>query len=288
MAMRYGIGVESITLWILGGLANLAEMPKEWNREFWIAIAGPVTSVLIGAISYGALYAIPSDLTLIVFVVGFLAVMNVFLAGFNMLPAFPMDGGRILRALLARHRSYVQATQTAARIGTLFAFLFAILGVLALSPIMLLLALFIYAAATGESRAVVLGELLEGLSVADIIEREEPLPAGTSVEDALARLLGARRSDIAVTEGGQIIGVVTAERLREVDPNAYGATTVGEIATTELPWIDAQTSAFDGMYELLSSRQNVALIERDGEPIGAVSRADFASVLDIRREMLSL
>jgi hypothetical protein len=263
-------------------------MPKEWNREFWIAIAGPVTSVLIGAVSFAALYVIPSDLTLIVFVVGFLAVMNVFLAVFNMLPAFPMDGGRILRALLARRRSYVSATQTAARIGTLFAFLFAILGVLALSPIMLLLALFIYAAATGESRAVVLGELLGGLSVADIIESEEPLPADTSVEDALHRLLGVRRSDIAVTENGQIIGIVTAERLREVDPDAYGTTTVGEIATTDLPRIDAETTAFDGMYELLSSRQNVALIERDGEPIGAVSRADFASVLDIRREMLSL
>jgi Zn-dependent protease len=288
MAMRYGIGVESITLWILGGLASLAEMPKEWNREFWIAIAGPVTSVLVGALSYGVLYAVPADLTLVVFVVGFLAVMNVFLAVFNMLPAFPMDGGRVLRALLARRRSYVSATQTAARIGTLFAFLFAILGVLAFSPILLLLALFIYAAATGESRAVVLGELLQGLSVADIIESREPLAGDTSVQAALDQLLGARRSDIAVAEDGAIIGVVTAERLREVDPAAYETTTVGDIATTDLPRIDAETSAFDGMYELLNSRQNVAVVERDGEPVGVVSRADFSAVLEIRRDMLSL
>jgi len=102
VALRYGIGIESITLWILGGLASLESMPKEWDREFWIAITGPVTSVAVAAVCYAGLLAVPPSLSAVRFVVGWLAITNLVLASFNLLPAFPMDGGRILRALLAR------------------------------------------------------------------------------------------------------------------------------------------------------------------------------------------
>jgi Zn-dependent protease len=148
-AMRYDIKVDSITLWLLGGLASLSEMPKEWNREFWIAIAGPITSVLIGLACYAALITLPASAQVTVFIVGWLAVTNLFLAAFNMLPAFPMDGGRILRALLARNRPYVSATKIAARLGTLFAVFFGVIGALSVSPMLILLALFVYAAASG-------------------------------------------------------------------------------------------------------------------------------------------
>jgi Zn-dependent protease len=104
VAMRYGLEIESITLWILGGLAALKEFPKEWDWELWIAIAGPVSSLLVAAVCYGGVVLMPASLQVPRFVVGWLAVMNVTLAAFNLLPAFPMDGGRVLRALLARSR----------------------------------------------------------------------------------------------------------------------------------------------------------------------------------------
>ncbi|GAA5062177.1 site-2 protease family protein [Haladaptatus pallidirubidus] len=108
---------------------------------------------------------LPPSLPITNFVIGWLAVTNVSLAFFNLFPAFPMDGGRILRALLARSRPYTAATRTAARVGTVFALLFAILGVLSFSPIMIVLALFIYAV-TSESRIMALSDLLEGVTVA--------------------------------------------------------------------------------------------------------------------------
>lgn len=288
VAMRYGIEVESITLWVLGGLASLAEMPKEWNREFWIAIAGPITSVLVGIAGIGALVFIPASATLLVFIVGFLAVMNIILAVFNMVPAFPMDGGRIFRALLARNRSYVRATRTAARVGIGFAILFAIFGtIVAFSPIMILLALFIYVAATGESRAVKLGALLDGLTIEDVISGTEPIGADETVEQAFDRLLQSRRSDLAVVADGTVVGVVTASQLRDVEPEAYRTTTVGDIATRDLPRVDGTTPAFDVLYEMLGDRSEVVLVERDGQTVGPVSRADFTDVLAVRGQTVA-
>src|SRR6056297_962419 len=102
VAMRYGFPIDSITLWILGGIASLSEQPEEWKQEFFIAIAGPFVSILLGVGSYAAMQFLPSSLDLARFVFGYLALMNFALAAFNLLPGFPMDGGRVLRALLAR------------------------------------------------------------------------------------------------------------------------------------------------------------------------------------------
>lgn len=288
VALRYDIQVESITLWILGGLASLAEMPREWNREFWIAIAGPIASLALGLAFVGSLALVPSELTVVVFVVGFLGVMNVVLAVFNMLPAFPMDGGRILRALLARNRSYVSATRTAASVGTGFALLFVFVGIVVVfSPILVLLALFIYVAASSESKSVVLGELLAGLTVGDIFEESDPVEAGDSAKAVFDRLLSSRRSALAVVENGRVVGVVTGEQLRDLPFEAYETTTVGELATTDLPRLDVDTSAFDALLTMRGGRSDAAIVERNGEPVGVVSQTDFTTVLDLRRETVA-
>ncbi len=285
VALRYDIGVESITLWILGGLASLSEMPREWDREFWIAVAGPGASLLLAGICLGVVTVLPADLTVLVFVVGFLAVTNVVLAVFNMLPAFPMDGGRVLRALLGRNRSYASATQTAARVGQGFAILFAVVGIVVVfSPVLVLLALFVYVAATGESRTVVLGELLNGLTVSDVLADDRPVDASDSAATVFDRLLASRRSELAVAENGRVVGVVTGSLLREIPSEAHQTTTAGSLATTDLPRVEVDTPAFDVLTRLRSERANVALVERDGALVGVVSRDDFAAVLDLRRE----
>jgi len=285
VAMRYDIRVESITLWILGGLASLAEMPRQWDRELYIAVAGPVASLLLAALCVGALAVLPAEATVVSFVVGLLAVMNVVLAVFNMTPAFPMDGGRVLRALLGRNRSYASATQTAARVGTGFALLFAVVGIVVVfSPILLLLALFIYVAATSESRSVMVAELLSGLSVADILSESPVVDANDSAADVFDRFVGARRTELAVAENGRIIGVVTGEQLRELPFEEFETTTAGALATTDLPRFDTRSSAADALAGLTRSRADAALVERDGSPVGVISRNDFATVLEFRRE----
>ena len=118
VAIRYGFPIESITLWLFGGVAQLTEMPEDWKQELAIAVAGPIVSVVLGGLSYLVFAVLPPTQSTVVeaarFVFAYLALMNVALAIFNMLPGFPMDGGRVLRALLARTRPYARATTIAA------------------------------------------------------------------------------------------------------------------------------------------------------------------------------
>lgn len=174
---------------------------------------------------------LPTDPTVLVFLV----VTNLVLAVFNMLPAFPMDGDRVLAALLGCNRSCAGATQTAARVGQAFAILFALVGlVVVFSPVLLLLALFVCVAATSESRSVVLGELLRGLTVSDVADNG-PVDADDSAATVFDRLLASRRSELAAAENGRVIGVVTGSLLRKVPTGAHQTTTAGLLATTDLP-----------------------------------------------------
>jgi len=282
-AMRYDLEVESITLWILGGLASFKTFPREWNKEFWIAVAGPITSILTGVACYGALFVLPANAPVLLFVVGWLAVTNLVLAGFNMLPAFPMDGGRVLRSLLARKRPYASATRIAARIGTSFAILFAVFGVLNFAPMLLLLALFIYAAASGESRTVALADLLEGLTAGDIARSTRlSIDADATVEELVDRMFAERATEFTVTQDGAVAGVVTVADVRELSKAQREADTVADLMVTDLPRLDAAMSAFDALVELDTGKASAALVESlDGTHV--VSREDFSSAMEMRR-----
>ncbi|HKL30467.1 MAG TPA: site-2 protease family protein [Natrialbaceae archaeon] len=286
VAIRYGLSIESITLWILGGMAALSEMPREWNREFWIAIAGPVTSVGVAVVSYGGMLALGSALPVARFVLGWLALTNLILAGFNLLPAFPMDGGRVLRALLARSRPYGSATRIAGRVGVIFAILFAVVGVLVFNVILILLALFIYGAATTESRTVLLDELLEGLVVGDVMTRDPPtVSADTTVADLVSRMVRDRKTAYPVVDdfSGDVVGVVTLNELRQVREVERDAILAGEIAR-EVPRVDPTADAFETLLTLTQTRGNLLLVGDETGVVGLVSEGDYAHALSMQRE----
>jgi|AntDeeMetagen192_2_1112575.scaffolds.fasta_scaffold06550_1 Zn-dependent protease/CBS domain-containing protein len=284
MAMRYDLDVESITLWILGGLANLGSIPREWKKEFWIAVAGPIVSVATGVVCYLALFAVPASADVTTFVVGWLAVTNLTLAVFNMLPAFPMDGGRVLRALLARNRPYVAATRTAARIGSMFAILFAVVGILPpIQPMFLLLALFIYGAANSESRMVALSDLLEGVTVGELASgTEASIDVDATVDDLVSRMFADRRTQFVVTENGTPVGVVSAVDFKALSPEERATTTVDALVERDLPRFEAGMAAFDALIELDGNRTTEALVE-DAAGTRVITRADFAAAMEMRR-----
>ena len=282
-ALRYGIRTESITLWLLGGLASLESMPKEWNRELWIALAGPATSLLLAGLFALSLQAVPAGAPVVIFTLGFLASINVVLAGFNLLPAFPMDGGRVLRALLARNRPYASATRLAARVGTIFALLFVVMGVLSFQIVLLLVGLFIYVAATSESRTVLTEELLEGLTVRSLATTEPSVDVDEPASQLLDRLLAARRTDLLVRDGETIVGVVRAGALRQLAPAEFETTPVSALVATDLPRLDADLGAFEALVAMNQAGGDVALVEEGGRVVGAISAADFAAALALQR-----
>ncbi|MFB6108347.1 MAG: site-2 protease family protein [Haloplanus sp.] len=283
VALRYGIEIESITLWILGGLASLKTVPREWNREFWIAVAGPLTSVLVAVVCLVGVLVLPSSLEVARFVLGWLGVTNLTLAAFNLLPAFPMDGGRVFRALLARRRPYATATRIASRVGVLFALLFAVVGVLGFQLLLLLLALFLYNAATTESRTVLLDELLDGLTVGDVMSADPAtVEASATVEEFGARMLRDRQTIYLVTDGDRPVGVVSLDDLRSVGREERSTVTVGSVAH-EVPRVEAGADAFESLAVLMQAGARNALVESDGRLVGLLSEADYARALTIQR-----
>jgi Zn-dependent protease/CBS domain-containing protein len=284
VALRYDIEIESITLWILGGIASLKTFPKEWNREFWIAIAGPITSVLVAAVCYTGIHIAPNSLQVTRFVVGWLVITNVALAAFNLLPAFPMDGGRVFRALLARSRPYGTATRIASRVGIIFAFLFAIVGVLNFQIILLLLAFFIYGAATTESRTVLRHELLEGITVGDIMTKEPAtVAADMTIDEFGAQMFRDHQTVHPVTdESGSTIGIITFDDLRKVRGQDRETTRV-ETIMREVPRLESTADAFDTLALLNQSGTSNALVQENGTLVGVLSESDYTHAMMIRR-----
>jgi len=164
-ARRYGIPTRDITLLPIGGVARMERMPREPRQELWVAIAGPLVNVAIAAVLLLALVVlqfVPARFhaSQAAFLVPLLWA-NLFLLVFNLLPAFPMDGGRVLRALLAQRLDYVRATRIAARVGQVMAILFVIVGLKIQHPMLMLIGVFIFFGARNEAHIVEVGRNLE-------------------------------------------------------------------------------------------------------------------------------
>ena len=280
-ARRYGITITSITLWIFGGMARMEDLPEDWNVELYVALAGPAMSVLVGAVCYASLFVLPAQPVLVV-VVGSLAVINVTLAIFNLVPAFPMDGGRVLRALLARSRPYAEATRTAATVGKFMAVLMAILAVLAFAPILLLVAMFVYIAAGAESRATVLRELLEGVTVRELMSTDvRTVTPETTVAEFLDRVLTERTTAYPVMERGTVTGVVTLDSIRSVPVDDRETTTVADVMGSSPPTVAPDADAFDALSAMSATAGDRVLVVEEGRFVGQLTTDDFMTAIEV-------
>ncbi|WP_227133840.1 CBS domain-containing protein [Halorubellus salinus] len=287
-AMRYGYTIDSITLWIFGGIASLSEMPEDWKQELAVAIAGPAVSVALGGLAYAAVaFLVPQSLAAIAFVVAYLAVMNVALAVFNMLPGFPMDGGRVLRALLARNRPYAKATQIAASVGKGFAVLLGLFGLLSGQLLMIGIAFFIYIGASGESQQVVMKAVFNGVTVGDVMTTREHLHTvtpETSIAELVDRMFRERHTGYPVLDDGTLVGVVTLADAKDVKPVERDAYTVGDVMTTELKTIEPNAAAMDALQTIQGSNVGRLLVIEDDDLVGLVSRTDLVTAFNVIQE----
>lgn len=284
VALRYGYEIDSITLWLLGGVASFAEFPENWRHELMIAIAGPIVSVLVGGGSYAAFVGLPTGAESLRFVFGYLAILNVVLAAFNLLPGFPMDGGRILRALLARNQPHAQATQQAAAVGKLFAFLLGIFGLFT-NWFLILLALFIYIAASGEAQQTTIKAAFEGVTIRDVMTPRKDLVTVTedaTVQDLLTRMFGERHVGYPVMRNGDLVGMVTLEDVsgvREIDRDAVRVT---DVMTSNVETVTPDAEAIDAFQDI--QRNGVGrlpVVDETGNLVGIVSRTDLVRAFNI-------
>jgi Zn-dependent protease len=218
-ARRFGIGTRDITLYPIGGVARIDRMPSRPKEELLVAVAGPMVNVAIAALLLAAggleglvVPSLDARLFRAPFVTQ-LMFLNVALALFNLLPAFPMDGGRVLRALLAMRLSSAKATEVAARVGQVGALIFGFVGVL-YNPLLVVIAVFIWFGANQEASVVRLRGLLHGLPVSSaMLTGFELLSPNTTLGEAADRLLHGSQQDFPVVDGDAIVGVLTMRGL---------------------------------------------------------------------------
>jgi Zn-dependent protease len=220
MGRRFGVPTRDITLLPIGGVARLTSIPRQPKQELLIALAGPAVTLVIVLVLFGIthLVGMPNAYLNGVFGArsGFLGQLmwaNLFLLVFNLLPAFPMDGGRVVRAVLASRTDYLTATRTAASAGRAFALLFGIIGLM-YDPFLVLIALFVWLGAAGEAAQAQLHSTLDGVSVDRLMIRNvQTLSPRDTIGVALDYVLAGFQYDFPVIDGGKLVGVLTRSAL---------------------------------------------------------------------------
>lgn len=284
-AIRYGFPIDSITLWLLGGVAQLSDQPTDWREELVIALAGPIVSVGLGVGLWLFVFLIPASMEAVLFIVAYLALMNIVLAAFNMLPGFPMDGGRVLRALLARNQPFAVATAQAARVGKIFAIGLGLFGLFATNFILIAVALFIFIAATGEARYTALQSAVEGITVEEVMTPADQLDVVTpdlSIEQLLELMYEQRHTGYPVIGDRGVAGIVTLDDVRGISPDDRRGTTVGDVMTTDLATVSRGDDAFDAI-EALQQRDigRLLVMTEAGELDGLITRSDLVRAMSI-------
>lgn len=295
VAISRGLPVHSITLFLFGGVSNLSADSKDPRTEFLIAIVGPLTSFAIAGAAL-LLANVPLDERIGV-VVTYLIVVNALLGAFNLIPGFPLDGGRVFRSIVWRATGSVRrATEIAAAVGQLVGFGFVAWGILRVFDGDLLgglwtaaIGLFLQNAAGSSVQQLALDQRLRSVRVRDAFTPDDDTatPELTISELIEDHILSRKRRAVLVTENGRLVGIVTIGDLQTVPSEARGRTTVREVMTglDGLVTTSPGTSLREAADVLASNGFDQLPVVEAGRPIGAITRADIMREFQIREAL---
>ncbi|MBA2862214.1 site-2 protease family protein [Methanococcus maripaludis] len=275
VAKKYGVKIEKILLLPIGGMAMMSEISRE--GEFKIAIAGPLVSLVIGSVLLGI--STVTDYTMAEYPL-FQTVggLNILLGIFNLLPAFPMDGGRVFRSLLSKltKMSYLKATKLASTVGQYFALLLLIFGLINFNVILVLIAIFIYFGASQEYRALVADTLFENVPAKEIMSKNIVyVNSEDTVDDVLNLMLENRFLGYPVLEDGKIVGTIT---MNEISSSAAKTTKVKDLMFP--PVMVPPNAALNELIRGMTNTDRVYVID-NGNILGIISKTDIVRTLSI-------
>jgi stage IV sporulation protein FB len=292
-ARAFGVSTPDVILLPIGGVSRLERIPEQPSEEFLIAIAGPAVNVVIAALLVlvaGANLQFDRLATLDISgggLVDQLAAVNLFLAVFNLIPAFPMDGGRVLRALLATRLGYVHATEVAAMIGQWVAFLLGFLGLFG-NPLLIFIAIFVYLAASAEAHLVAIRAMSRGVPVtAAMMTQFATLTPDEHVDAAVETLLRTSQGEFPVVDGaGRPVGLLARNdlirALKERGPDAR----VAEAMTEHIPTL-GHRHCLDEAFRLLQEKSApaVGIVDASERLVGLVTSETIGEMLMVHRAL---
>jgi Zn-dependent protease/CBS domain-containing protein len=273
VAMRFGARVKAIMLFIFGGVAMIEDLPKDPNREFFVAIAGPLMSFLLALVGF-SLRLLGGLFGEFCYLFGY---FNLVLGLFNLIPAFPMDGGRVLRSFLTRRLGFIRATKISADVGKILAVVIGVTGLFT-SIWLTLIALFIYMGAVEEEKSVTLEGFLSKYVVGDVMSKN---PICVSPEfkarDVIDLVFKHKHLGYPVVENDRVVGIVT---LRDVI-NAGEDEDVRDVMSRNVLTVTPETSVLEAL-RIMSERKIGRLpVVENSDLVGIVSRSDVVRLLEI-------
>jgi len=299
VAKNNGLSISKIVLFIFGGVAQMGEESPSANVEFKVSLVGPATSFAIAGL-LGLAYWVAKGMGVEAAYYASLeygALVNLLLGGFNMIPAFPLDGGRVFRAMLwHRWRSLLRATQTASKVGVAFAYLFIFGGLAFLFTGFFLngiwfvfIGLFLKNGAEASLRQTILTDALSGVIVEDIMTRNvDTIEADTSltdvVEDYFARY---KHGGYPILERGTLVGILTLQDVRKVQREDWGHVRARDVMTpiSKVETVNPEETATDALMRLSKRDVGRLPVVQDGKLVGIITRSDLTHLIKVRSEL---
>ena len=291
-ARHYGIKTRDITLLPIGGIARLERMPRKPSQEFWVAVAGPAVNVVIALALFAGIYLggklapMPHLIQARGSFLEQLLAINVWIVLFNLLPSFPMDGGRVLRALLASRMPYENATRIAASIGQFMALIFAFLGFTMPNLMLILIAVFVWISANQESNAADIQAGLQGVLVRDAMMTEfHALHLDDTLATAVTLTLAGSQHDFPVLDQYKFAGMLTRKALMENLALHGPRSPVAQAMSREVPALQTHLSVEDAIHTLQSSDcESIPVFDQD-RLVGLLTSENVGELLLIRSSL---
>ena len=296
VARARGISVNSITLFIFGGVSNLEGEPEQAKAEFYMAIVGPLTSLVLAGVFWGVFQLIQKQESPAAAMLYYLALVNAILGVFNLLPGFPLDGGRVLRSILwGVSGNLTRATNIAATVGRIFGWGLIGFGVFQLFTGNFLGGLwiafigwFLSSAADASRRGVTLREHLSGTTVKEVMDASvETISPETSVEEMAQNVFRRHhRRAVPVTRDSRLLGIVTVTDVRGLPQARWAQTPVEEIMTRSPLYSVAPDDDLNSAMRLVAQHDvNQLLVVDKGQLVGMLSRSDIIRHLHLSQEL---
>ena len=299
VARNRGMPMKGITLFIFGGVAEMGDEPPSAGAEFQIAVVGPLSSIAIAAVFYG-IYHIgsvggwPQPLN---GVVGYLAMINMILAVFNLIPAFPLDGGRILRSILwAWKKNLRWATRIASNIGSVFGIFLIVLGVIRILAGNFvggmwfgLIGIFIQGAAKGSYQQLVTRKALEGEPLSRFMNSDPvKVPPSATIDELVENYIYRHHHKFfPVADNGQLIGCITTKQVKEIPREQWPQKKVAEVAVqcSEDNTIDPQADSVEALAAMRRNNASRLMVVKDGQLVGIITLKDMLEFLSLKVEL---